>query len=114
MAYRVTSRFTKDDNKPWPWDRQDLSWVPQAIELLGSAKAVGESALTQEQAREWLKSVSTPGELSIVKEFETQEQANRYILVLYDLVTDYSTDFERWGDECGYENIQHHLDIEEI
>jgi hypothetical protein len=114
MAYRVTSRFTKDDSKPWPWDRQDLAWLTQAVDLFSRAKSVGENALTHQETLVWLKSVSVPGEICIEKEFETQEQANRYVLALYDIVTDYSLDFEAWGADCGYENIQHHLGIQEI
>jgi hypothetical protein len=114
MAYRVTSKFIKDDTTPWPWDREDLPWLTQAVDLLSSAKSIGETPMSQEQALEWLKSVSSPTELHIVKEFDTQELANRYVLALYDIVTDYSADFESWGNECGYVNIRHALSIEEV
>jgi len=114
MAYRIISTITKDDDKPWPWDRQNLPWLAETVDLFGRIKSVGETAPTPEQTVEWLRSGSTVNAIRKVKEFPTEELANKYMVTMYTMVENQRSTFQNWSDECGYENIQFHLDIEEI
>ena len=72
-------------------------------------------SLTKQQTIDWLNSISTStGQIAIEHEFETQSQANEYVLAVYNIVIDYSLEFESWAQDCGYVNFQHDLAIQEI
>jgi hypothetical protein len=117
MAYRIVNKFTKDDSKPWPWDRQDLSWLDEVVDLFAQVRALGNNTpkASYEDTIAWLQTISTdPTQLMITHDFDTQSKANEFVLKLYEIIIEHSTHFESWGNECGYDNILHAIDINEI
>jgi hypothetical protein len=116
MAYKVVNKITKQGTSPWPWITMDQPWMNDLAEILlvGLPKSMQIAGSSPQERFDWYASQSTGNTLTIEHVFETQSEANAYVLAVYEMVMDRQQDLERYAVECGAGPIEHTFDIQEV
>lgn len=116
MAYKIVNKLTKEDTKPWPWISLDQTWLDELAEVIFVIlpKHMQNSDTTMQQKLEWMAAQSTPTTLTIEHVYDSQGEANQYVLAVYEMVMENRPKLERWATEVGAVNVQHFFNIEEV
>ncbi len=79
------------------------------------AQGIGSQQLSTQDAKTWLQEISADtAQFEFSHDFETQSQANEFVLKLYEIILEYTATFDAWIANSNYDSIQHAIEISEI